>query len=131
MSDFGPKGTINPNRLEPKGNYFDPETGYAGMPAPPAESIAARRTREMTENWRRTYFHVAHNEKIEQFVAQKVIDGIAEGATAEDALAAVTAELLVAFPRPADERRWRADEEVRRLEHERRQRNMGLGVRPR
>lgn len=125
-----PAGCDNPCRFQEKGNWCD-ESGHGGMPAPAPEPIAQKRVREMTENWRRDNFDLAGNERIEQFVAEKVIDGISAGYSAEESLAAATSELRQAFPKPADEGRWRADEHVRFLEQERRQRNMGLGVRPR
>jgi len=130
-----PAGVFNPCHIPTKGNYFDPETGYAGMPAPPAESIEARRLRELTDAWKIFNYDLAEDAAFMQGVApqlyQEMQQQVAEGETPEVALANITAAIRRVRPRPTDELKYRADAEVARIMEERRRQGQGLGVRPR
>ena len=129
----GPAGVFNPCHIEPKGNWCD-ESGRGGQPAPPAESMSARRTREMTDAWKIQNYDLAENAELMTSLAPKIYEEMqqqmVEGESAEVALANVTAAIRRVIPKPADEGRWRADEQVRFLEQERRRHNQGLGIRP-
>ncbi len=121
---FGPVGCENPCYIPPK----DP-------PREPGETLEARRLRELTQAWQVANYDLSENAELMTSLAPKIYEELqqqmAEGESAEVALANVTAAIRRVIPKPTDELKYRADKEVERLLAERRKQGQGQGLRPR
>src|SRR5438132_13125080 len=80
---------INPNRIDPAGAYYDPETGYGGQPRPPAKPLAEQRAEERLNGLRqklaREHFDLAADPAIVQIIDRHASNRILSGMSLEDA----------------------------------------------
>jgi hypothetical protein len=120
----GPRSVDNPNRVEPKGTYWDPVTGKGGQPAPPAPSVQEERAAKVFNDAIMYHYDVSHYLRNNPADAQKVAEAVtqlrAAGKSPQAAVNEVVNIVRSSVPelaqRPADEGVWRANVEAARLE---------------
>ena len=128
--DASTRGSIsNPNHVPAKGTAWDEKSGYGGMPAPAAPSIAESRINDRIARWREENFDLAGNEAVENIISQHVVNRVqTEGWEFEAAVKDATQTVRLLIPKPTVSReQWNADREVERMAADRKSHGMHVG----
>lgn len=111
-------GVDNPNSipLKPGHNFFDPETGKAGQPGPPAKSVAEQRDEEIYNEALAREFDIRHYLTTNPAEARAVADAVAslkaQGKSTQQAVDEVVGIIRMTpgfEKRPEDEGKYWAD----------------------
>ena len=115
----------NPCHVEPKGSFYDPETGRAGMPGPAPVPLKQQRDEAIFREALSREYDIASYLSQHPAEARAVTDAVAQkqaqGMRTERAVAEVVSAIrqVPGFEKPADEARWRAEQAVKELEQAR------------